>query len=212
MVPAKQVLSVLAVSALLAGCGGSDDDEPTTAASTASSASTAPDGPTTATGPTTTAATATTEPGPTTTAAPATGDAGAYASTYERECAKLVTTLSEYQQRFSGDRPPAKTKRAIVKLYKAETGELLVALRSMFRNLAQAEPPAEYAEFQRSIVAVLPQVELKVERAERVVRAIRSAEQAPNAGTDVKRALSSVSTDAFPKSLQGQAPSCQRFG
>lgn len=212
MLRATQLVPVLAVSALLAGCGGSDDDEPTTAASTATTATT-----TASTATTTTAAGgATTASGaePTTTAgaSPAGGDADAYASTYERECAKLVSTLATYRRTFSGDRPPAKTKQQIVRLYKSETSELLFAMRGMFRTLAKAEAPAEYAEFQRSIVAVLPQVELKVDRANRVVERIRSAEQAPTAGNDVKRALSAVSTDAFPRTLQSRAPSCQRFG
>lgn len=213
MIRATKVLSVLAVSALLAGCGGSDDDGATTSASTATTATQAG----TATGPATVASGATTGTVPTTTAeagtaTSASGGEGAYAATYERECAKLVRAVDGYTRSFSGPPPTAAERRTIVARYKRETADLLVVLRTMFRTLAATGAPAQYAEFQRSIVAVVPQVDLKVDRALKVVEGIRSARDTPDAGQDVKRALSSISSDAFPPALRRQAPSCQKFG
>lgn len=217
-----QALSILVLAAGAAGCGGSDDDESTTAASTPSTATTAAP-PTTATAPTTASdgatrtggTTSTADAAPTATTVPSGGgNVDEYAGTYERECAKLVSTLGAYQRTFSGERPrgSAGTEAAIIRTYKTRTKELLNGLRSMFQTLGALEAPAEYVEFQRSIAAVVPQVDLKVDRAIRVVDRIRTAKQAPTAGDDVKEALGSISSDGFPASLKGRAPSCQRIG
>lgn len=220
MTRVPHALAVLAIAVGAAGCG-SDDDTTSTAASTATTTATTP---TTSDAPATTGTATTATPGteattaadPATTVAGGTDGAGgtgataAYAAAYERECKTLVTTLSDYRQTFSGT--PKGSEASVISTYKTETTRLLTTMKTMFRTLGALDAPAEYAEFQRSIAAVVPQVDLKVDRAIRVVARIRSAKQAPTAGEDVKRALGSISSDAFPASLRSQAPSCQAFG
>ncbi|MEV4420385.1 hypothetical protein AB0L40_10490 [Patulibacter sp. NPDC049589] len=194
------VATILGLAVGAAGCGSDDDGSGGTQASGTSTATS--DAVPTASTATATSSTATSDGGG--------ADAGAYAETYEQQCTRLVDALTGYQERFSdvsGEDPDD-----LVAVYKSRTTALLADLRGTFVTMSKAQAPPEYEKFQRSIERAIPDIERRVAKATDVVASIRSREDTPNAGSDVKKALAGASSDGFPASLLVKAPTCAKIG
>lgn len=205
---------VLASAGGLAGCGGGDDSSSGASAQATTQASAPP------------ATTPVEEPATTTTAAAgATGTPGATGSTgsaaptaeeqafgrdFDRRCTSFKALFASYTKRFQSGLPD--DPDAVVRLFRSRTTKLLTELRGFYRGLASVDAPAGYETFSAGLDRLVPQVERKVDRAERIVDGIKTIEDVRDDAKKVQSALSSVSEVSYPPAFRTLAPACLDFG
>lgn len=205
-------IAVLALAGGLAGCGGGDESS-----SSSTPAATAASAPPSTTPVEESATTATTTAAGATGAAGTTGSSGAapsaeeqaFGRTFDRRCARFKGLFAAYTKRFASGLPD--DPDAVVRLFRSRTSKLLSELRGFYRGLAAVEAPAGYETFATGLDDLVPQVERKVDRAEKIVDGIETIEDVGNDAKKVQSALSSVSEVQYPPAFRTLAPACLDF-